>query len=364
MARFLKRYGLLAIATAALIGVISPLLPPVYGQHSPVLAQQSPASPQASVEVTAVASVGMTVSDLDEAIAFYEQVLDFETLSVTEVHGREYELLQGVFGLRMRVARLQLGAEIIELTEYLTVGGRPIPVDSRSNDLWFQHVAIVVSDMDAAYQQLRSFDVQHVSTGPQRLPETIPAAADIEAFYFQDPDGHNLELIFFPPDKGAPRWQAPTDALFLGIDHTAIGVSNTEASLAFYRDLLGLDVAGESENFGPEQERLNNVFGARLQITGLRAEAGMGVEFLDYRSPATGRPYPAESRPNDLWHWDITLEVEDAIAAAARLRAVGVPFISSGPVTLPSNDEAASLGFVRAFLVRDPDGHALRLIER
>ena len=41
--------------------------------------------------------------------------------------------------------------------------------------------------------------------------------------------------------------------------------------MRFYRDALGLRVAGESTNYGPEQERLNNVFGARLQITGLRA---------------------------------------------------------------------------------------------
>ena len=57
-------------------------------------------------------------------------------------------------------------------------------------------------------------------------------------------------------------------------------VSDTDKSLAFYRDLLGLRVAGESENHGVEQEHLNQVFGARLHITGLRAESGPGIEFL------------------------------------------------------------------------------------
>jgi catechol 2,3-dioxygenase-like lactoylglutathione lyase family enzyme len=57
--------------------------------------------------------------------------------------------------------------------------------------------------------------------------------------------------------------------LFLGIDHTAIVVWDTEASVKFYRDLLGLHVAGESENYGTEQEHLNNVFGAHLRITAL-----------------------------------------------------------------------------------------------
>ena len=159
----------------------------------------------------------------------------------------------------MRIVRMQLGNEYIDLTEYLAPRGRPIPVDSRSNDLWFQHIAIVVRDMDQAFEKLRELKVQFVSTGPQTLPPSIPAAAGIKAFYFHDPDQHNLEIIYFPPGKGDPRWQEKTDKLFLGIDHTAIGISNTDASLKFYRDLLGLRKAGESENFGTEQEHLNQV---------------------------------------------------------------------------------------------------------
>ena len=313
----------------------------------------------AQVQVQDIPVVGMTVSDMDDAIAFYSDVLNFQLVSDVEVHGRAVELLQGVFGARMRVVRMQLGAEVIELTEYLTPRGRPIPVDSRSNDLWFQHIAIVVSDMDAAYARLRQFDVQHVSTTPQKLPDTIPAAAGIEAFYFQDPDGHNLEVIFYPEGKGNPRWQESNGELFLGIDHTAIGVSDTEASLRFYRDLLGLELLGESFNFGAEQEYLNNVFGARLRIIGLGVDQGMAVEFLEYLSPSTGRPYPADSLPNDLWHWDITMVVADATAAAERLEQAGVPLISSGPVDLTES----MFDFRHGFLVRDPDGHAIRIIE-
>jgi catechol-2,3-dioxygenase len=76
-------------------------------------------------------------------------------------------------------------------------------------------------------------------------------AAGIQAFYFKDPDGHPLEILRFPPDKGDAKWHLPTEKLFLGIDHTAIVVRNTEDSLKFYRDVLGLTVVGESENYGP-----------------------------------------------------------------------------------------------------------------
>src|SRR5438093_79433 len=170
--------------------------------------------------VKSVDAVGMTVSDMDRSVEFFSKVLSFEKTSDVEVAGSEYEQLQGLFGLRMRVVRMKLGGEFIELTEYLVPKGRPIPVDSRSNDHWFQHIAIVVSDMDKAYQHLRSYKVQHASTAPQRLPDWNKAAAGIRAFYFRDPDGHNLEVIYFPPGKGDPKWQQKSERLFMGIDHT------------------------------------------------------------------------------------------------------------------------------------------------
>src|SRR6266481_2568855 len=206
----------------------------------------------------AVESIGMTVSDMDRSVEFYS-ALTFQKVSDIEVLGEQYEHLEGVFGARVRIVN-----EYVDLTQYVAPPGRLIPADSRSNDLWFQHIAIVVRDMDQAFDKLRALKVRFVSTGPQTLPPSIKAAAGIKAFYFRDPDQHNLEVISFPPGKGDPRWQEKTDNLFLGIDHTAIGISSTDASLHFYRDLLGLRRSGESENFGTEQEHLNQVFGAHL----------------------------------------------------------------------------------------------------
>jgi catechol 2,3-dioxygenase-like lactoylglutathione lyase family enzyme len=236
----------------------------------------------------------------------------------------------------------------------MTPRGRPIPVDSRSNDGWFQHVAIIVSDMERAFAWLRQHDITFASPSPQRLPDWNPNAGGIEAFYFKDPDGNTLEILAFPPDKGDPKWHAASEDLFLGIDHTAIVVADTDASLAFWRDRLGLQVAGASENFGPEQERLNNVFGARLRITALRAADGPGVELLEYLAPRDGRPFPPDTKASDLWHWQINVATEaiDGIGEDLRL-------VSSGAVDLPD----PSLGSTGQ-MVRDPDGHAVLLIAR
>lgn len=298
-----------------------------------------------------VDTVGMTVSDMDRSVAFYTQVLSFEPVSDIEIAAPEYEHLEGVFGLRMRVVRLRLGSEYFTLTQFLAPRGRPFPSDSRSNDRWFQHIAIVVSNMDRAYAHLRKLKVEHASSGPQTLPAWNPAAAGIRAFYFRDPDGHFLEIIQFPPGKGDSRWQRAKGRLFLGIDHTAVVVANTDASLGFYRDLLGFRIAGISENFGDEQERLNNVFGAHLRITTLRGTSGPGVELLEYLAPRDGRPIPADLRPNDLAFWQIIATGPmDPALERMRARAVATP--------------RRELGFGRAAIIHDPDGHAMELIER
>lgn len=310
--------------------------------------------------VRSVDAVGMTVADMERSVEYFSKVLSFEKVSDVEVTGTEFERLQGVFGLRMRVVGMRLGDELICLTEYLAPQGRPIPIDSRSNDHWFQHIAIVVSDMDRAYQHLRAHRARHASTGPQTIPASNKAAAGIRAFYFKDPDGHNLEIIAFPAGKGDPRWQRPNGKLFLGIDHTAVVVSSTARGLKFYRDLLELRVAGESMNYGTEQEHLNNVAGARLHITALRAAAGPGIEFLEYLAPRDGRPAPADSRANDLWHWQTTLSTASAAAAVEKLRGAGARMVAPGAVKIPDRN----LGFGKGILARDPDGHALQIIEK
>jgi catechol 2,3-dioxygenase-like lactoylglutathione lyase family enzyme len=316
-------------------------------------------SPAHGQTVSRIESVGFTVSDMDKAINFYTRVLPFEKISDKEIWGTEFEHLTGVFGSRARVVRMKLGSETIELTEYLTPQGRPVPADSRSNDHWFQHIALIVSDMDKAFATLKANKVRFASTGPQTLPEYITAAAGIKAFYFKDLDDHVLEILQFPNGKGRQKWHdlATTGKLFLGIDHTAIVVGDSETSLQFYKDQLGLSVAGTSDNYGPEQEHLNNVFGAKLHITGLRTRRdGIAVEFLQYLAPIDGRPFPADTRSSDLWHWQTSF-VTDRLDALLSMHKFD--FVSSGLV----NFEEGRSGFARAALVRDPDGHAVRLIE-
>ena len=109
---------------------------------------------------------------------------------------------------------MRLGDEFIELTEYLAPQGRPAPADSRSNDRWFQHVAIIVSDMDRAYAWLRR------TQGAARVARSAaPAGLEQECrrhpgVLFPRPRRPLLEILRFPPDKGNPKWHAERTSCF------------------------------------------------------------------------------------------------------------------------------------------------------
>jgi catechol 2,3-dioxygenase-like lactoylglutathione lyase family enzyme len=315
-------------------------------------------------DVERVKTIGFTVANLDRVAEFFEKVLQFEKVAEFRMVGSEYDTMQGVFNVNMRIVHLKLGEQIIELTGYVSPPtGRPIPVSSFSNDAWFEHMAIVVRDMDAAYKVLQEANVRQVSAHPIIIPESNPGAAGIKAIKFHDPEGHDLELIYFPTGKGDPSWQRPSNKLFLGIDHTAMTVGSTEKSVTFYRDLLGFQVGGTTLNTGSTQAVLDNLFNDTCLVTAMMpAVAPAHVELLEYKTPAGGRPMPSDTKSNDLWHWQTTVVTKDIGSAAERLRKTGAQFVTPEVIAIPQ-EARARLGFAKALMIRDPTGHALRLVE-
>ena len=158
-------------------------------------------------------------------------------------------------------------------------------------------MALRVNDADPAQSAC-------IRCAAQRFSLSNPTASDIEARYFRDPEGHPLELIRFPADKGSAQWHAAhgrDNALFLGIDHNAIVVANTDASVAFYRRYGVAARDGSSVNQGMEQEWLTDVRDARVRITPLSGANGIGLELLEYLAPRDGRSSPSDGGPDDAW---------------------------------------------------------------
>ncbi len=267
--------------------------------------------------MTRILRISRVVADLARAEAFLRDGLGFHTVS----HGPA----DGAFGAADEMV-MRLGDETLALVCFAEPGRAP-PGDSQSNDLWFQHLAIVVSDMDMAYAHLSTQAGWTAITrgGPQTLP---PENGAVRAFKFRDPDGHPLELIWFPPGTARPVWSR-TQSLFLGIDHSALAVASIHRSQNFY-EALGLNVASRSLNEGPVQSRLDGLAAAKVEVVGLRpaSDDGPGLEMLAYHPPGRAGAVPA---PQDLVTDWVTLAVSSESAKGA---------------------------------VRDPDGHLLLLVDQ
>jgi catechol 2,3-dioxygenase-like lactoylglutathione lyase family enzyme len=355
------RCVLVSLAPGALLGTVaalactppSTLAPPPAEDHLPNLSATYHSVPGLPV----VRSFALTVSDLDRSIELF-QALDFRLQDHGYLRGTAVEVWAGVKGIEARVARLELGSEQIELRQFVTPLGRSIAADTKSNDQIFQHMAIVVRDMDEAFLRVQKVsDIELVSGAPQTIPLSNPVAGGIRALYFRDSDRHNLELIWFPQGKGQKRWHARSAGTFLGIDHSAIAVSDSAQSQPLYES-VGFVVAGTSLNYGAEQAALSGVPGARVEITGFAPQAGAGVEFLSYLEPGPGRPAPSDTGITDLWHWEINVEVADLTAAREGVMKHG------GQARAVADVSTFDLGYRFASLVQDRDGHYLQLLQR
>lgn len=311
------------------------------------------------IKVQRIQAIRLPVSNANYSKNFFTQALGFEAVSDITVDGQNYSDSKSIAEAKIRIVILQLGSEVIKLMQYVNVEGKPIPRDSQSNDLWFQHLAIVVSDMDSAYAHLQSFPIEYISTEPQTIPLSNKASAGVRAFKFRERDGHNLELIWFPPDKGQDKWHYDTNRLFLGIDHSAITVANTEISLKFYRDFLGMHVESGSLNSGKTQANLDGLTKAEVRVTPLRtAQGGLGIEMLDYIVPGIGRPIPSDCSSCDIAAVQLELIVNDIEQIVDKLQKHGVELVTLKSV--PLTDSKSS--YRQEFLVKDPSGHLILLI--
>ncbi len=275
--------------------------------------------------------VSRVVADLDWAEQFYRDGLGFHRIGAGPGDPALAKLL-GVPGATMQQVVLRLGSEEVALVRF-DPPGPAYPTDSRSNDGWFQHLAIVAGNLDEAFQRVSTQALQPISTdGPVVLP---PRNGRVSAFKFRDPDGHPLELIHFPPGTGRTKWQRPGAGTF-GIDHSAIAAADSARSVRFYRR-LGFRVSERSWNYGPAQECLDGLPGAQAHVTGLQFpdSDGPGLELLAYVPPGRVAPdVPANAAVTD---W-VTLLCPN-LRRGVRLK-----------------------GGSLAALVRDPDGHRIVLV--
>jgi len=277
--------------------------------------------------VQRITAFGLASRDARRLSEFYRGAFDCRLLNTDRLEGAPFEALMFVQGGAHRIT-LGLGRQIIEILQF-DKPGRPYPEPLSPMANSFQHLAMVVTDIDAAWRRLSTFSDWTAMTagGPQCLP---PSTGNVKAFKFRDPEGHPLEFLEFPAGGRPAYWDASSSGLFLGIDHSALSVSDVQVSLGFYQ-ALGLRVAARTLNHGPEQERLDGIVDPQVDVIALEPPgATPHVELLHYRTMTPRHPVTLHS--NDL--------------AATRLVMETVGDVDSHS---------------RGSLLRDPDGHLVQL---
>jgi catechol 2,3-dioxygenase-like lactoylglutathione lyase family enzyme len=140
------------------------------------------------------------------------------------------------------------------------------------------------------------------------------------------------------------------------LDHIAITVSDTERSLQFYRDALGLEQVEQHQLDGAKIEKALGVAGANAQSTRMAAKGtpSILIDLMEFRTPAK-EPVLAPTGAVGSTHF--ALAVENLSEVYERLRGQGVEFVSE-PVTFDLTE-----GSVTVVFTRDPDGNVVELVD-
>jgi catechol 2,3-dioxygenase-like lactoylglutathione lyase family enzyme len=227
--------------------------------------------------VTAIVAFRLVTRAPDRLVAFYAG-LGFAAGDAEPIPAAEMALL-GLHGGGSR-RTLRLGDQRVEL-DCFDNPGRPYPPDVTGADSRFQHLALVTEDAAAAWSRACTLGATTISVGgPLTLP---PASGGVTAIKFRDPEGHPLELLQFP--RGS-RW---IGSGLLGIDHSAISVTDVDAARAFY-EALGLSTQGRTLNRGASQAALDGLVGAEVDVLALMPLVSRPhLELLGYRTPLPRR---------------------------------------------------------------------------
>jgi len=137
------------------------------------------------------------------------------------------------------------------------------------------------------------------------------------------------------------------------MNHVGISVTNLETTIAFYRDMFGMEELTPTFPFGgKDYDAIMGVEDAAGRMTVIR-KGDVQLELFEFASP---RPSPRD--PNypvaDHGYSHCGFEIDDIDEVYERLTAAGVRF-HCPVVSFP--------GGIRALYGRDPDGYVFELLE-
>ncbi len=154
-----------------------------------------------SFRIIATDHTGITVSDLEQSLAFWRDVLGFELSHTAYQTGAMAREITGVQGAEIKLAVLRApGGHKIEVLEYLAPPDRKKHIDLRPCDVRSVHVALLVDDLDAVLKRIAASGWKAAGK-PQML--TSGPNARKRVVYVRDPDGTTIEFMEMPKQNSS-----------------------------------------------------------------------------------------------------------------------------------------------------------------
>ncbi len=145
--------------------------------------------------IIATDHTGITVTNLERSVAFWQDVLGFELSHRAHHTGELASEVTGVPGAEISIAVLKVPGHKIELLEYHAPTNRK-RAGLRPCDVGSVHVALTVDNLDAVLRAIASSGWK--AAGKPQTLETGPNAGK-RVVYVRDPDGTTIEFMQPPP---------------------------------------------------------------------------------------------------------------------------------------------------------------------
>ena len=147
------------------------------------------------MSITAIGHVGICVCDMERSVRFWRDGLGFEVLRESDFRGSAWRRVLELDDLDLHTKIIRRDHMTLELLAFAKPGHVGTPERRPMNQLGFTHLAIWVSDLDAAATRVTDYGGRLIEA-----TRTVFDHPKLKGRWLMcmDPDGVRLELLEYP----------------------------------------------------------------------------------------------------------------------------------------------------------------------
>lgn len=271
--------------------------------------------------------IGLSVTDLDEALAFYQGVSGFELIRRETVHrSAAADKLFGTENIQYEIAVLEAPNMLFELTEFASNRGRT-PVKMKAEGPGMTHTCFQTASSNSGYDRFKAAGAEILSRG--EVPVDL-GGYGVTYAYAYDSDGNMFELEQLdagPLSESANKIKWEQEGHTMWMTQVALVTHDLDRLTNYYEKIMAFPPYryGDYKD-NPRLDEVTDIDDLALLASWFRMDdRAKTLEFWQYRNPVT-QEYVGDRSVTDLGY-SFSIEVGDIQAEYARMKALGVKFL-------------------------------------